>query len=116
MSFNVIFDKGTLDAIFTDISVKENICQMFNEITRILKIGGRYICVSLAQGHILKELLSYFSHSWFIRVHQVEVGSSGKNNGLGAKLPVFAFIFTKIKSACKNIFFLILRYRRLKLV
>ena len=89
---------------------------MFNEITRILKIGGRYICVSLAQGHILKELLSYFSHSWFIRVHHVEVGSSGKNNGLGAKLPVFAFIFTKIKSACKNIFFLILRYRRLKLV
>ena len=93
------------------MSVKEDIYQMFNEITRILKIGGRYICVSLAQGHILRELLSYFSHSWFIRVHHVEIGSSGKNNGLGSKLPVFAFIFTKVKSTCKNIIYIFLNCR-----
>ena len=34
---------------------------MFSEISRVLKIGGRYICVSLAQTHVILMALTYFS-------------------------------------------------------
>ena len=78
---------------------------MFSEIHRILKQSGRYICVTLAQQHILSELLSYFSELWFIRVHRIEICSKQDGNhreeGLGGKLPVFVFVFTKMKSKCK---------------
>jgi hypothetical protein len=33
---------------------------MFQEIDRVLKVGGRYICISLLQEHILHCLTSYF--------------------------------------------------------
>ncbi len=32
----------------------------FQEIDRILKVGGRYICISLLQEHILHRLIAYF--------------------------------------------------------
>ena len=34
--------------------------QMFTEIERVLKVSGRYICISLAQEHILKKLMAKF--------------------------------------------------------
>ncbi|KAK3697176.1 hypothetical protein QZH41_013556 [Actinostola sp. cb2023] len=86
--FNVILDKGTLDAIFVseDAEVVSDVNQMFSEIQRVLQTNGRYICITLVQEHILDQLLSHFSNGWFIRVHYVETNSP---------LPVFAFIFTK---------------------
>lgn len=91
--FNVILDKGALDAIFVtdqDDSVISDVNQMFCEIQRVLKTNGRFVCITLVQEHILDKLLSYFSNGWFIRVHYVETISP---------LPVFAFIFTKTKFA-----------------
>ena len=41
--------------------VVERIDKMFGEISRILKLGGRYVCVSLAQHHILQKVISYFT-------------------------------------------------------
>lgn len=93
-SFQVVLDKGTLDAIFTsdDKKIAENVEKMLGEITRVLKVGGRYICISLAQEHILNMLLEYFPNlSWFIRVHTVETPSNA------SPLPVFAFVFTKTR-------------------
>ena len=60
--FSAVLDKGTLDAIMTDDSTdtQEKADQMFAEIDRVLRLGGRYICVSLAQEHIIKKVLSYF--------------------------------------------------------
>ena len=62
-SFSVVLDKGTLDALFTDTedSTMAKVEQMWAEIGRVLSIGGRYICVSLAQDHILKTVVEYFS-------------------------------------------------------
>jgi spermidine synthase len=93
-SFQVVLDKGTLDAIFTsdDVKIAENVQKMLGEISRVLKIGGRYLCVSLAQEHILNMLLEYFPKmNWFVRVHKVETPSSA------SPLPVFAFVFTKTR-------------------
>lgn len=61
--FSVILDKGTLDAMATDESedTQAKVSQMFSEIVRVLRVGGRYVCVSLAQGHILAAVLRYFT-------------------------------------------------------
>ena len=61
-SFSVVLDKGTLDALMVDESeaVDKDISQMFSEIGRVLKVGGRYVCISLMQDHILNKVLQYF--------------------------------------------------------
>ena len=35
--------------------------KMFSEIDRVLKLGGRYICISLLQPHILQHLVDFFA-------------------------------------------------------
>ena len=61
-SFHAVLDKGTLDAIFTDSTedTLTTIDKMFTEIGRVLRVGGRYVCVSLAQEHILRKVVDYF--------------------------------------------------------
>lgn len=61
-SFSVVLDKGTLDALMVDESeaVDKDISKMFSEIGRVLKVGGRYVCISLMQDHILNKVLQYF--------------------------------------------------------
>ena len=60
--FSVVLDKGTLDAIMTDSAEETMILvdKMFGEIDRVLRIGGRYVCISLAQEHILNKITQYF--------------------------------------------------------
>jgi ubiquinone/menaquinone biosynthesis C-methylase UbiE len=61
--FEVVLDKGTLDALMSDTSEKvfEEADRMFAEIDRVLKTSGRYICISLAQDHILSKLLTSYT-------------------------------------------------------
>lgn len=61
-SFSVVLDKGTLDAIFTDDSpeVVLKVEKVLAEIGRVLRIGGRYVCISLAQDHITGKVLRHF--------------------------------------------------------
>jgi len=99
--FSVVIDKGILDALMPD-GEEESLVRamgMFNEIKRILKFGGRYICVSLLQYHIAKFILSYFYESgWIIRVCQcTEVEDSPDFNGQ----PVFMVVCTKVNKIPK---------------
>ena len=62
--FDVVVDKGTLDALMSDENAQkanENSERLFNEIDRVLKVGGRYMCISLAQEHIASRLLETFA-------------------------------------------------------
>ena len=61
--FGVVLDKGTLDAIATDgeTSTIATVTRLFTQVERVLKVGGRYICVSLAQRHVLDVLLTHFT-------------------------------------------------------
>ena len=72
-SFNAVIDKGILDNLMRchqDDSSSSGDTQaststsalMFGHIHRILKLGGRYICISLAQEHVTKALVDYFSN------------------------------------------------------
>ena len=95
-SFDCVLDKGTLDAIFSssdEVTIKK-VLAMFEEVQRVLKIAGRYICITLAQEHILSEILKFFGAGWLLRVHKVILG--GAVESVGGALPVFVFIFTKM--------------------
>ncbi|KAM6305409.1 eEF1A lysine and N-terminal methyltransferase isoform 2-T2 [Aegotheles albertisi] len=94
--FQVVLDKGTLDAVLTDEeeATLAKVDKMFAEISRVLQVGGRYLCVSLAQAHVLKKAVEYFSQEgWVVRVHQVT--SSGDEQQF--VLPVFVYVMTKFR-------------------
>ena len=96
MVFDCVLDKGTLDAIYsnTDDVTKKKIKRMFSEIERVLKVAGRYICITLAQEHIMEDLLKYFGAGWILRVHKVKLERDAEM--VGGALPVFIFICTKM--------------------
>ena len=62
VSYDIIFDKGALDALHSmDTSESHHeACKMFHEIHTLLNESSRYICITLAQGFILQSLLHYF--------------------------------------------------------
>ncbi|XP_053398790.1 eEF1A lysine and N-terminal methyltransferase-like [Mercenaria mercenaria] len=97
--FTVALDKGTLDALMVDSSEKvvSDVEQMFNGIDRVLKLMGRYICISLLQEHILDKVIHFFSEKgWAVRIHRIHTEESG-NSDREFHMPVFAMIFTKFK-------------------
>ncbi|KAJ9601480.1 hypothetical protein L9F63_000363 [Diploptera punctata] len=99
--FSVVLDKGTLDALMPDDSedVRGRIDKLFNEIDRVLRVGGRYVCVSLLQEHILLKLLDFFpAVGWMFRVCRcIEAEQKAAKSGDGAGLPVFVVVCTKFK-------------------
>ena len=94
--FDCVLDKGTLDTIFsgTDDVTVQKVNRMFDEVGRVLRIAGRYICITLAQQHILEKLLRHFESGWLIRVHKVKLAVGA--DVIGGALPVFVFICTKM--------------------
>jgi len=100
--FNVVVDKGTLDAMMSSEEGDNAIEKAFKEITRILKDGGRYLVLSLAQDNVLQHILDYFSsHKWLIRIHKVsldECSSTGE-----WRMPLYLFVFIKVSVNIKLI-------------
>ncbi|XP_044158036.1 eEF1A lysine and N-terminal methyltransferase [Bufo gargarizans] len=97
--FQAVLDKGTLDAILTDTEAGTlgTATQLLTEIGRVLQCGGRYLCVSLAQAHVLEKLVTQFSQGgWMVRIHQVS-GNVSQESGSQFPLPVFVFVMTKVK-------------------
>lgn len=104
-SFSVVFDKGTLDALMTDNSeeVRQTVEKYFKEILRTLRNGGRYICISLLQEHILNFLLEFFpKNSCMFRVVRCfeteQTSSEGSDSADSLSMPVFAVVATKFKA------------------
>jgi len=97
--FSVVLDKGTLDALFTDTSDKvvNMVEQMWNEISRVLRVGGRYLCVSLLQPHILSAMVTWFSsRGWPVRM--IRCVEAEQNKAAQDRVfPVFVVVATKFK-------------------
>uniref|UniRef100_A0A8W7PD81 Methyltransferase type 11 domain-containing protein n=1 Tax=Anopheles coluzzii TaxID=1518534 RepID=A0A8W7PD81_ANOCL len=105
-TFSVVLDKGTLDALFTDesTSVVTMVRNYFAEIGRVLRPAGRYVCISLLQEHILREVVSHFPAAHFM-LRIVRCPEAGKGRGTedapnadGSSLLVFAIVATKLKN------------------
>jgi len=97
--FSVVIDKGTLDALFTDTTkdVIEKVEQMWEEIGRVLRVGGRYLCVSLLQPHILSSMVTWFSNrGWPVRVIRCVEAEQSKA-AQDRVFPVFVVVATKFR-------------------
>lgn len=105
-SFSVVLDKGTLDAIFTDDSpeVILKVEKVLAEIGRVLRIGGRYVCISLAQDHIIGKVLRHFvNEGWMVRVCRMSDVDNANDGRKEFKLPVFVFVFTKFRKMINSV-------------
>ncbi|EAT46630.1 AAEL002186-PA [Aedes aegypti] len=100
--YSVVLDKGTLDALFTDETeaTLQTVRKYFSEVARVLRVGGRYVCISLLQEHILKEVLGFFPENEFVLrvVRCVEAEQkTAESNSDGTSMPVFIVVATKFK-------------------
>lgn len=100
-SFTAIIDKGTLDALMPDNleDTLQTINKYFSEMIRVLKIGGRYICISLLQEQILNILVNYFpSHNCMFRIVRCFEAEKNAADAGESPMPVFVIICTKFLS------------------
>ncbi|RYG42229.1 class I SAM-dependent methyltransferase, partial [archaeon] len=60
-SFHAVLDKGTLDAMTPDegVDTTAGVVAMFGEVARILRPGGKYMIITLAQDHVARTLLQH---------------------------------------------------------
>ena len=58
-SIDVVIDKACFDAILCGENAVESAETMLREISRVLKSGGRYICISYG---IPENRMEYFGH------------------------------------------------------
>ncbi|XP_068207837.1 eEF1A lysine and N-terminal methyltransferase isoform X1 [Palaemon carinicauda] len=98
--FSCVFDKGTLDALMTDSSqeVISTINKYFTELSRVLRVGGRYVCVSLLQEHIMDYVLQWFPQNcWMVRVCRCEEAEKARTDVGEFSFPVFVLVCTKFR-------------------
>ena len=77
-SFDIVLDKGSLDAIWTDgssvwqpsQSVLSDITVTIDEIYRVLRDGGSFISISFGQPHFRKQYLE--RDGWKVTVQPLE--------------------------------------------
>ncbi|KAK8786005.1 eEF1A lysine and N-terminal methyltransferase-like [Amblyomma americanum] len=101
--FSVVLDKGTVDALTpnSDETTIAKLSAVLAEVSRVLRVGGRFVCISLLQTHVLEALLKWFcsdpSWTWVIRVHRCVDAEKVDEGTSRLVLPVFVVVFTKLK-------------------
>lgn len=99
-AFSCVLDKAALDALMTDASldVVEFVNKYFSEVGRVLRVGGRFVCVSLLQEHILQHVLAWFpKNGWMVRVCRCEDAEKSQADSGNFSFPVFVVVCTKFK-------------------
>uniref|UniRef100_A0A8C4QPQ6 eEF1A lysine and N-terminal methyltransferase n=1 Tax=Eptatretus burgeri TaxID=7764 RepID=A0A8C4QPQ6_EPTBU len=99
--FQVCLDKGTFDAIMADSSdsCRQTALSYLAEMERLLQHGGRFLCITLAQHHVLGALTQMFAAGgWALRFHDLTVKSTASVGRRGpAPPPVFVAVATKLR-------------------
>ncbi|KAF0892710.1 hypothetical protein E2562_017684 [Oryza meyeriana var. granulata] len=78
-SFDVILDKGGLDALMEPEAGTKLGMKYLNEAKRVLKSGGKFACLTLAESHVLALLLSEFRFGWDMSIQAIGNESSKKS-------------------------------------
>uniref|UniRef100_UPI0037E8E8F7 eEF1A lysine and N-terminal methyltransferase n=1 Tax=Semicossyphus pulcher TaxID=241346 RepID=UPI0037E8E8F7 len=94
-SYQAALDKGTLDAMASEEegALARN---MLSEVGRVLCVGGRYVCVTLAQESVIRLAVDHFVQlGWAVRLHCLQE-ERGKEEDSFA-LPVFVLVCTKFR-------------------
>lgn len=94
-SYQAALDKGTLDAMASEEegALARN---MLTEVGRVLSVGGRYVCVTLAQESVIKLAVEHFVQlGWAVRLHCLQEESGNEEDSFA--LPVFVLVCTKFR-------------------
>lgn len=78
--FGAVVDKGGLDALMEPELGPTLGNQYLSEVKRVLKPGGKFVCLTLAESHVLDILFSKFRLGWKMSVDAIPMKSSGKPN------------------------------------
>ncbi|KAF7837007.1 methyltransferase-like protein 13 [Senna tora] len=92
-TFDAVVDKGGLDALMEPELGPKLGNQYLSEVKRVLKSGGKYVCLTLAESHVLDILFSKFRFGWKMTVDAIPLKSSIKPN-----LQTFMVVVEKDKS------------------
>lgn len=74
--FDAIVDKGGFDALMEPEHGSKLGSQYLSEVKRVLKMGGKYVSLTLAESHVLGLLFSKFRFGWKINIHKLSQKSS----------------------------------------
>lgn len=77
--FDVILDKGSLDALMEPEHGIKLGSRYLKEVRRVLKSGGKYLCVTLAESHVIGLLFSEFRFGWETNIYSISQGASGNS-------------------------------------
>ncbi|KAJ3675714.1 hypothetical protein LUZ60_004756 [Juncus effusus] len=96
-TFDAVLDKGGLDALMEpEIGTKLG-TKYLNEVKRVLKTGGKFICLTLAESHVLSLLLPEFRFGFETIIQAIPNKPSNKSN-----FETFMVIMKKEKSFVPN--------------
>eukprot|EP00667_Euglena_gracilis_P008683 EG_transcript_8804 len=90
-SFGCVMDKGALDALYAadEDAIAEDVSRMFREVQRVLRPGGSYLCITMAQDYVLQRLLQHFAGpGWGVDLHTFAPSD-------GTAAPAFLVALTK---------------------
>ncbi|KAJ4955169.1 hypothetical protein NE237_011952 [Protea cynaroides] len=79
-TFDAVLDKGGLDALMEPELGPKLGSQYLSEVKRVLKSGGKFICLTLAESHVLGLLFPKFRFGWKIGLHAIPQKLSNKPN------------------------------------
>ncbi|KAJ1407277.1 S-adenosyl-L-methionine-dependent methyltransferase [Sesbania bispinosa] len=79
-TFSAVIDKGGLDALMEPELGPKLGNQYLSEVKRVLKPGGKFVCLTLAESLVLDLLFSKFRLGWKMSVDAIPLTSSCKPN------------------------------------
>ncbi|KAL9237830.1 hypothetical protein vseg_012333 [Gypsophila vaccaria] len=89
-SFDIILDKGGLDALMEPEFGSKLGSQYLSEVKRVLKPGGKFVCLTLAESHVLGLLFPKFRFGWEITLDCIPQKQTTKTS-----LDTFMVVTTK---------------------
>ncbi|XP_049588046.1 eEF1A lysine and N-terminal methyltransferase [Syngnathus scovelli] len=95
--YQAALDKGTLDAMASEEG-GQLARNMLTEVGRVLSVGGRYVCITLAQESVIRLAVEHFVQlGWAVRLHCLQEETSAEEDGDSFVLPIFILICTKFR-------------------
>ncbi|KAA8548383.1 hypothetical protein F0562_000067 [Nyssa sinensis] len=77
-TFDAVVDKGGLDALMEPELGSKLGNQYLSEVKRVLKSVGKFICLTLAESHVLGLLFPKFRYGWSMSLHAIPQKPSNK--------------------------------------
>ncbi|URD73342.1 Methyltransferase domain [Musa troglodytarum] len=69
--FDAILDKGGLDALMEPEYGSKLGIKYLKEVKRVLKSGGKFLCLTLAESHVLDVLFTELRFGWETSIHSI---------------------------------------------